>query len=80
MSCGGGSFSGFFSGCGSSSMRIPISSGGCGGSSNYLNISSGGCGNTTYTVSSFGGCGGEVPASAEDIRAAFENIRRNGQF
>ncbi len=78
MSCGGGSFGG----CGSSSsMRIPISSGGCGGPSSYLNVSGGGCGSTKFTVSSFGGCGGgEVPASAEDIRKAFEYIRRNGQF
>ena len=72
MSCGGGSFGG----CGSSfGMRIPLSTGGCGGGS-YLNISEGGCGGTTFTVKSIGGCGGTVQASEEDIRRAFEYIRR----
>lgn len=72
MSCGGS-----FGGCGGSSeMRIPLSSGGCGGGSSYLHISGGGCGGTTYTVKSSGGCGGSYPASDEDIRRAFENIRR----
>lgn len=69
MSCGG-----------SSEMRFPISSGGC-GSTRYLYVSksSGGCGgssSTSFTVDS-GGCGGRVPASQNDIRRAFENIRRN---
>lgn len=76
--CGGSSylFEDTYGGCGASSeMRIPLSSGGC-GSSSYLHISGGGCGGTTYTVESSGGCGGSYPASDEDIRRAFENIRR----
>lgn len=78
MSCGGS-----FGGCGSSEMRIPISSGGCGPTS-YLYVSehSSGCGGSTprFTVDS-GGCGGRVPASDRDIQRAFNNLRRNrGQW
>lgn len=87
MSCGGGSYGGCggsshflkgaFGGCGGSSgMRIPLSSGGCGGSS-YLHISERGCGGTTFTVENGSGCGGSREASNEDIRKAFENLRRN---
>lgn len=69
MSCGG-----------SSNWSIPISSGGCGGSTRYLYVSSHstGCGGTEtkFSVDS-GMCGGRIPASEEDIREAFNNMRRN---
>lgn len=67
MSCGG-----------SDDMRIPIRSSGC-GPTEYLYISrrGGGCSpsRTTFSVDS-GGCGGKVPASDNDIRRAFDNLRR----
>lgn len=68
MSCGG-----------SSEMRFPISSGGCGGSTSYLYVrnSPSRCGGSTtsFYVDS-DGCGGKVPASADDIRRALEQNRR----
>lgn len=69
MSCGG-----------SSNWRVPITSGGCSGPTRYLYVSnhSTGCGGheTTFSVDS-GKCGAKVPASEEDIRCAFENMRRS---
>lgn len=69
MSCGG-----------SSEMKFPLSSGGCGGSNSYLyvqQVSSGCGGSTTELYVDSDGCGGRVPASADDIRRAFELNRRN---
>ena len=78
MSCGGGSFGG----CGGSSeMRIPISYGACGSPTKYLYVSESrsGCGGSETRISvDSGGCGGKVPASNNDIRRAFENVRRRG--
>ena len=73
MSCGGsgGAFS-LGGGCGGgSSIHI---GGGCGGGKT-VHISRSGCGGLSFSVSS--GCG-SVPASDEDIRAVFNQLRRNG--
>lgn len=81
MSCGGGCGGislGSYGGCGGSSdYSIPLDSGGCGGGRS-LHVSRSSCGGTTFTVDS-GGCGGRAPASDNDIRRAFDYLRRHRQ-